>query len=68
MLEADEGAEAGARTVRCEEGLSMVGGGGDNSSSVITCSHGRWNSSHIKCECKWQFYVQVDIKTVDITV
>ena len=68
VLEAGEGEKTGARTVRCEEGLNMVGGGGDNSSSVITCSHGRWNSSHIKCECKLQFCVQVDIKTVDVTV
>ena len=41
------------KIVYCKDGLIMIDGGSgeDINTNIITCSHGSWNSSHIKCEC-----------------
>lgn len=42
------------KTIICKDGLKMIDANNDDigTTNVITCSHGSWNSSHIKCECK----------------
>ena len=45
------------KIVYCKDGLIMIdGGSGDDiNTNIITCSHGSWNSSHIKCECMYRY-------------
>ena len=40
------------KEVLCKEGLNLIDTFNEDISNIITCSQSRWNSSHIKCQCK----------------
>ena len=55
------------KTVACKEGLIMTDGVSDDiNRTVITCTHGSWNSSHVKCECMTMLTVLVKYFTSQI--